>query len=155
MASAIGYVGRTVDISAFQNISASQKKLLTQALAGPGKGGVINTGIAKLGQRFLLELLTEQGSMKFLPNRGCGFMTEARLGQIRTQVDLTASLSRALLNVQTNLRAEELDTDPLDERYGSAELYFVEYSDNGAKASIRLTSLDPNAQIILPVALAL
>ena len=50
MASSIGYIGRTIDVSAFQNISASQKTLLTQALAEPGKGGLINTGIAKLGQ---------------------------------------------------------------------------------------------------------
>ncbi len=155
MANLINYVGRTVDVAAFQNVSAIQKTLLDQALASPGKSGTMLTGIAKLGQRFLLELLTEQESMPFLSNRGCSFMTEARLGQIRTQIDLSAALSRALLDVERNLTAEESDSDPDDEKYGSAEIDSVEYSGNGAKVAIRLSSQDPDAQIILPVALVI
>lgn len=155
MANLINYVGRTVDVAAFQNVSATQKTLLTQALAETGKSGTVLTGIAKLGQRFLLELLTEQESMPFLPDRGCSFMTEARMGQIRTQIDLSAALARALLDVERNLTTEESDSDPADERYGSAELVSVEYTGDGAKVAIRLASQDPAAEIILPVSLVL
>jgi hypothetical protein len=126
-----------------------------QALADPGKSGTVLTGIAKLGQRFLMELLTKRGSMKFLPNRGCNFMLEAQLGYIRTQFDLLSSFSRALLDVKANLQAEELDTDPLDERFGSADIDSLEFDGSNAKIFIRVTSLDPNAIIILPVSTAL
>jgi hypothetical protein len=150
----IPYIGRTIDVAAFQNVT-DHKTLLVQALAEPGKSGTILTGVAKLGQRFLMELLTKRGSMRFLPNRGCNFMIEAQLGYIRTQFDLLSSFSRALLDVAENLKNEEADTDPLDERFGSAEIDSLEFDGSNAKIFIRVTSLDPNAQVILPVSTAL
>jgi hypothetical protein len=149
------YLGRTVDISAFQNISIEHSTLLSQTLAEPGKSGIAITGIAKLGQRFLLELLTERGSIRFLPARGCDFMLEARLGLIRTQSDLISAFTRSMLDVGETLTAEEEDSDSLDERFGSASIDNIQLDGSRAIVGIRLSSLDPDAQAILPVSLVL
>jgi hypothetical protein len=149
------YVGRTVDVSAFQGIASRGEQRMLQSLAFPGKGGTVVTGVAKLGQRFILELLTESGSMPFLPDRGSSFMTEARTGIIRTPEDLLASFSRALLQVSTTLTEEDKGYDRLDEMYKSAEIQNIQFDGSNAVISIRLSSLDPNATAILPVSLVI
>lgn len=146
------YVGRTVDIAAFQGMTLREKVLLRQALADPGLGGTIVTGIAKLGQRFLLELLTERGSMLYKERRGSTFMLEARRGSIRTQADLMAAFSRALLDVSRSLAAEEQETDAADERFGDAEIINVALFSGRAVVYVRVSSQDPQARVILPVA---
>ncbi len=148
------YVGRQIDIAAFQGFPGGQEVLLRQALADDGQSGKLVTGIAKLGQRFLLELLTERGSMPFDTERGSTFMQEARLGYIRSQTDLIAAYTRAMLDISRTLIAEEADSDPLDERFQDAVLASVEFSPGSASMSIQLSSLDPAAQLVIPVPLA-
>src|SRR5690606_30103881 len=110
------YIGRTVDVVAFQGTQLRGEILLAQRLARPGTGGSVNTGIVKLGQRFLLELLTERGSMKHRPERGSSFMREVRSQRIRTVTELHAAFARGLLDVRRNLRGEDAEDDPLDEQ---------------------------------------
>jgi hypothetical protein len=153
--SVINYVGRTVDIAAFQGFSGGAEAMLRQTLADDGKSGQVITGIIKLGQRFLIELLTEQGSIPFMPARGTTFMTEARNGSIRTPGDLLAAFSRALITIQRNLAIEDQDTPHDDEKFGGAEIQNVELSSGNAKVFVQLSSQDPAAQVILPVSLAL
>jgi hypothetical protein len=149
------YIGRTIDVVAFQGSRPRGDTQLTQALALPGSGGAINTGIAKLGQRFLLELLTELGSMVHWPERGSTFMLEVRSQRIRTATDLYAALARGLLDVRRNLRGEDQETDPLDEQYGGAEIVSVELTDGNAKVFIAVRSLDPTAVAIMPIEVSL
>jgi hypothetical protein len=153
--SVIDYVGRTIDIAAFQGFSGGPEAMLRQTLADEGKSGQVITGIIKLGQRFLIELLTEQGSIMFMPARGTTFMTEARGGGIRTPGDLLSAFSRALITIQRNLAAEDKNTIAADERFGRAEILDIELSSGNAKLFVRLSSQDPAAQAILPVSLAL
>jgi len=155
MSTVADYVERTVDVVAYQGSEIGGEKLLTQSLGDANGDGQICTGIVKLGQRFLLELLTEQGSMQFLPLRGCTFMTEARLGYFRNQVDVLSALSRALLWIKRNLQAEESDDDPDDERFGTAIITNIEYTPGEAKVFITLISRAGTASVVLPINVAI
>ncbi len=78
------YIGRKVDVLAFQGPVPVGEVLLTQSLALEGTGGMVTTGINFLAQRFLIELLTERGSIPHWPIRGTTFMTEIRSQFVRT-----------------------------------------------------------------------
>jgi hypothetical protein len=153
--SAKSYIGRLVDVAAFQGTAPRGDVLLQQRLCAEGEGGLIVAGVVKLGQRFLLELLTPQGSMRHRPSRGSTFLTELQSGYIRTTTDLFAAFSRALLDVRRNLRADETDADPADERLLSSEILSVELQGDSAVVSVRVTSQDPAAEFILPVSMTL
>lgn len=153
MSTVADYIDRTIDVSAFQGIKERGEVLAFPSLTdAEGKGNVV-TGIAKLGQRFLLELLTEAGSMRYKPTRGSTFLIELNQGYIRTQLDLFAAFNRALIDIKRTLQSEEADTDPDDERYGSSEILGIEFMPGWASVSVALRSLDANAKIILPISL--
>ena len=146
------YVGRTVDFLFYDNLKISGESLLTPALALPGQSGALITGIQKLVQRFLLELLTERGSMPHALNRGTLFMAQLRAGVIRTSQDLFASFSVAALDVQTRLQLEELTTDPPDERFKKADLLSTDLSGDTASLTIQITSLaDTTYTVVYPL----
>ena len=145
------YVGRTVDVVMYHGSALNEENQLLQSLGDSNGVGKICTGIVKLGQRFTLELLTERGSMQFLPTRGCTFMTEARLGYFRNQVNVLSALSRALVSIETNLRAEESDDDPDDERYGTVIVDSIEYTPGEVKLYLTLVSRANTATAILPI----
>jgi hypothetical protein len=149
------YIGRTVDVAAFQGTAVRGDVLLRQRLADEGEGGMIVTGVVKLGQRFLMELLTARGSMRHLPTRGSTFLPELQSGYVRTTTELFAAFSRALVDVRRNLKADERDDDPADEKLLSSEILSVELSGDGAVVSVRVTSQDPAAEAILPVSMSL
>jgi hypothetical protein len=92
------------------------------ALYDEDNSGRICTGIQKLAQRWTLEFLTETGSLPYLPDRGCDFMTVVRQGRLRTQANVIAAFNSASLLVDRNLRNEETETMPDDERFDAAEL---------------------------------
>lgn len=146
----LSYLDRQLDLAAFQGFSARASQLLP-ALAAPGRGGEVLTGLAKLGQRFLLELFTEKGSLPFAPAQGSTFMTEARQGYIRTPADLTAAFTRAMLDIRQHLVSDTQATDPLDEQFADATLQGVDFSPGAAQLTVALASQDPAAQLILPV----
>jgi hypothetical protein len=135
------YVARTVDILAYKNGTSAGTQRLAMELAREGDSGEIITGIQKLSQRFLIELLTETGSMQYLPLRGCGFMREARLGLWRSPIDVMSAFSAALLDIRENLQSEESTDDPVDERFSDAELLAVTLTGGNASITIRITSL--------------
>lgn len=151
----LDYAGRTIDVLAYDGAVARGEILLDQTLAQSAEGGKICAGIQKLAQRFLLELLTERGTMTYLPERGTDFMYEARTGRFRTQLDICGAMSRALVDVRRNLRLEESNTNPDDERYKSAEILQVVYTPGEAKLWIRVFSQDNNAVGLLPIRVTL
>ena len=153
LASAVGpYVGRTVDVLLFDPPDVIGNSPSAQALALPQQGGALIAGVEKLVQRFLLELLTEQGSMQYLPLRGCSFMTDARHGLWRNPGDVLASFSAACLTVKQNLMDDELESDPLDERFAAAELLNVSVTPSLVSLRIRLSSLaGENRTVLFPL----
>ncbi len=120
------YLGRTVDLAAFDGmLPDGRDTLLSQALVQEGETGALVTGTEKLAQRFLVELLTDRGSLRYLPKRGTTFMIEARRGLWRTTTDVEQSFYGAMLTIESNLISEENVDDPLDEKYGSANILAV------------------------------
>lgn len=153
--SAEDYTGRLIDVLAYDGAIARGEVLLDQTLAQPAESGKICTGIQKLAQRVLLELLTERGTMMYLPDRGTNFMYEARTGCFRTQLDIYGAMSRALVDVRRNLRLEESSSDSDDERYKTAEIIQVVYTPGEAKIWVRVHSQDDNAVGLLPISVTL
>jgi hypothetical protein len=151
------YVGRTVDMLAFDDAKATGEAKLTQALVQPQQSGALTTGIQKLVQRFLIELLTERGSLEYLPDRGTFFITQVRAGSIRTSQELFVAFSSAELDLRNNLRLEDnASTDPLDEQYGSATLLAASLSGDTASLSIEVTSAaGTSRKVIYPLRVAI
>ena len=82
-------------------------------------------------------------------------MTEARLGYFRNQVDVLSALSRALISVKRNLKGEESDSDPDDERYGSVAVDSIEYTAGEVKLFLTLTSRAGTATVVLPISVSI
>lgn len=145
------YIGRTVDVSAFQGPRIRGVPLDMQLAIADG-GGSLVTGILKLAQRFMIMLMTEQGSVKHLPDYGTEFMALARQGYLRTEIDVRAAFAEALVDIKEQLRLVETTADPDDERFETAELIAVEVIPGYASIRFSLTSLAGTArQVILPL----
>jgi len=139
-ASVRDYAGRTVDLLAFNGAKALGEAQLIPALVLPKQSGALIAGIQKLVQRFLLELLTERGSLEYQPARGTFFLTRIRAGIVRTSQDLFSEFSLAELELKNNLMLEELNTDPSDERYLKAQLLSASLFGDQATLNIQVTS---------------
>lgn len=116
------YAQRKYDYLALQNIKRKGDGLLSLALFNENTSGQICVGVQKLAQRWLLEFLTEQGSMPGLPTRGSEFMRVARSGGFRTRLNVSAAFAAANMTIRRNLVAEEYAGMPDDEKFASAEL---------------------------------
>lgn len=145
------YAGRRIDILAFQGQTEHGEQLLDQILFGEGNSGQICTGILKLCQRWLIEFMTEQGTLRYLPDRGCLFMRELRRGTLRTESAVTASFRFSELVVRQNLQGEETDEMPDDERLANADLTRLVISPERMDLYIAITSLaGASRKLILP-----
>ena len=140
MVSIVDYKDRTVDLAAYQGMQPGGERQLEPELVGSDHGGRITAGIQKLVQRFLILLLTEKESVPHYPERGCEFLTDARTGVFQTPLDVFTSFSSALVDIEQQLKAVELPTDPSDERYESAEVIAVSLSVGSATVRVQLNS---------------
>lgn len=146
------YANRRYDFLALQNVSPDRETKLGLELFTAEGEGQICVGIQKLAQRWLLEFLTETGSMPGLPTRGCNFMTLVRRGVLRSQADLTVAFSFASYDVTAALSNEEDNTWPDDERIVTAELLSVAFLPGYANLRVNIISRAGTARaIILPV----
>lgn len=123
--SVVDYIGRTIDLAGYHGIQPVGDVRLVEALSPEGESGAIVTGVQKVAQRLLVELLKETGSQPFWPNEGTVFLTEAREGRFRTQADVIAAFSRGVVDARATIQAEELASDPADERFVDAEVQQV------------------------------
>lgn len=124
------YAGRKIDLATYRGLSDRRQPVLVQRLVTEEDGGQVVTGIHKLVQRFLLILFTRRGSMQYLPESGCTFITEAAAGYWRTVVDVEQSFYASLLDVRRQLVALEETGDPDDERFAGANLTGVTIKSN-------------------------
>jgi hypothetical protein len=146
------YANRRYDFLALQNIDPRRETRLGLELFNDDGKGQICVGVQKLAQRWLLEFLTERGSMPGLPKRGSNFMTLVRQGRLRTQADVTVAFSFAAYDVRVALAKEEDDTWPNDERIVNAELLAVAFLPGYASLKINVISRAGETRaIILPV----
>ncbi len=152
MSTVVDYIGRTVDVLAFQGVSPDTEVLLSQSLVSPGEGGEICTGVQKLAQRWLIEFLTIQGTLLYLPVRGCPFMGQLARGELHTSLDAEQAFYLSANQVRSNLQAEEDTTMPDDERFASSALDSIAVGGGSLTLTVTITSLAGNtAAIILPI----
>ena len=118
----IDYFNRKYDYLGVQNTVGPGERRLGLELFNASNSGQITTGIQKLTQRWLLEFLTEAGSMPGLPGRGTNFMRAARTGVFRTPINVRSEFALADLTLRQILQAEETDDTPPDERFTGAEI---------------------------------
>lgn len=83
--------------------------------------GPATRGIEKLAQKFVIELLTEEGSMPYLPKHGCRFLSRLRRS-VRTEFDVIVAFAAAYNKVKRSLRSEHTRRVPKDERLAGAYL---------------------------------
>jgi hypothetical protein len=146
------YAGRKYDFLALQNVNAVKESKLGLTLFDDAGTSAICVGAQKLAQRWLLEFLTELGSMPGLPTRGTDFMTRVRTGRLRTQLDMTAAFNFAAYAARINLNQEEDDTWPADERLADAKLLSVAFLPGYANMKIAIYSrAGTSRSIILPI----
>jgi len=152
MSTLLDYLNRTYDVMAYQGVRARGDALLRPALFDEQTGGTICTGIQKLAQRFLIEFLTEKGSLPYRPLRGSSFMEQLRQGYLRTDTDVRIAFTFAIGEIGAQLVAEESATDPDDERYVAAELVGIAVAPGSATLSVTLTSRAGTSRaVILPI----
>lgn len=143
------YKNRTVDMLLYDGATPAGDTLVIPALVQPGQNGALIAGPAKLAQRFLLELLTEKGSLQYDLNRGTFFMTQIRSGFARTSADLFQIFASSELDLRNNLRLEDDSTFPADERYESSELLDASFIGDTINIRIQLNSLAGESREIL------
>lgn len=152
MSTVLDYVGRRYDALALPGAQPTGDVQLQQALFNANSSGQICTGIQKLSQRWVLEFMTEVGSMQFLPTRGCQFMRDVRLGHMRTEADVETSFRFSMIDVRQQLVGEESADMAADERYDRAELLAIEISPGMLSLSVRIWSLaGETREVILPI----
>lgn len=149
--SEVDYQGRRFDLCALPGARSAGESQLTQSLFVDG--GAVCTGIQKLAQRWVLELLTEQGSMALhLADRGCTFMTAVRSGRLRQELDVSTEFNFSAAEVRQRLLDEETDDMPDDERLESATLQQLSLLPGTIVLSVLITSLAGDAaSLVLPL----
>ena len=146
------YATRKYDYLGLQNTSQTRETRLGLALFTADNNGQICVGAQKLAQRWLLEFMTETGSMPGTPDRGCSFMRAVRQGSLRSQVEVAALFSSANASIQDNLQAEEYDGMPDDERFVGADLLSVSVLPGSMQLSVKINSLAGESRaVIVPV----
>lgn len=152
MTTAADYQYRTADMLAFRGIFPGVRgrdQLLSQELVKPGDSGLLIAGIEKLAQKVLTGLLNRAGSKLYKKTDGTGFMTDAVRGSWRTPADVETSFYAARLDLSRQITADELDTDPLDEKWGGIELDGVIVAPGKVTIRITLTSAAGSEYVFL------
>ena len=121
------YKNRKYDLLAFRNVAPGRERQLGLALYAEDSSGQICVGIQKLAQRWVLEFMTEAGSLRGLPDRGSSFLIALRARNLRTTQDIVFAFQAANLEIERQLKNEEYDGMPDDEKFSSATLLGVTF----------------------------
>jgi len=128
-------------------MTADLKAFPTIATRG---GSSVVTGLEKLGQRVLLELLTPLGSMPYLEERGTSFVAQLQR-TARTEADVLITFSAAKISLEKNLSGEESASDPNNERYADANIGSIAIADTELVITLDVTSLaNSTTSVTLP-----
>ena len=117
------YANRKYDYQVALPVPNNQREQrVSLELFSENNNGFILTGVRKLAQRWLIEFLTINGSLAKLPVRGTTFMRSAFSGKFRSGLNVRHEFDRAATQAAQNLRREDTDATPNDERLASAQL---------------------------------
>lgn len=148
------YANRKYDYLALRNVQPLGEAQLQLELFNEKDSGQIAVGAQKLAQRWLLEFLTDRGSMPALPDRGTNFIRNIAGGNARNASDLRVIFDLASFDASVNLRAEEDNTWPQDERFSAASLINVNFTPGYANLQVEIVSeAGSSRSIILPISI--
>jgi hypothetical protein len=106
-------------------------------------GGRQVSGLEKLAQRFIVELMTPKGSMPFRSSRGTDFAAMVGNGSALSEFDIFSSFSHALLDAGAALQGEEDPVnDPPNERFSGAQLVSLSLNADALVLQVAVASLD-------------
>ena len=128
----------SLDLVAFSETDRQPSSILIQDLAGEERTGQLCKGIKKVSQRFLLLFFLIRGTKLHDAEAGCDFLHQVLTGQIRTVTDIEFAFLLAESQIREQIRQEELDTDPADERISRVTLRNITFTP-GAELILRVT----------------
>lgn len=148
MSSSTNYYQRSIDVSVFQGIKENGIATVDQSLFN--NGGEVCTGIQKLIQRWLIRFLTPMGSVKFHPDWGTEFLSEAP--SFHSEIDTEIAFYNAISDVNDQLFEEETEDMSDDEKLERVDLLSITVQDTGFVMNIQITSQNgESAPLILPI----
>ena len=113
-------------------------------------GGEVCTGIQKLIQRWLIRFLTPLGTVKFHPEWGTSFLSEAP--SFHSEIDTQIALYSAISDVSDQLAEEEDEDMSEDEKLEKVELLSITIHDTGFVLRVKITSqIGESAPLVLPI----
>jgi len=146
------YANRKYDYLALRNVQPSGEARLGLELFNENDSGQIAVGVQKLAQRWLLEFLTDRGSMLGLPSRGTNFIKNMSSSAARNSSDVRILFDLAAFDAAVNLRDEEDDTWPADEKLASANLTSIAFIPGYVNLRVEIASTaGASRSIILPI----
>lgn len=142
------YEAHTYDITLLHGATKNGEAPLTISLFNPDMG--VCCGIQKLIQNIVVLLLTEQGTVRFNPDRGTRFLSSMR--NANTEDDVDIAFRFAVVDVKAQIQDTETDDTPEDEKYGDVELADVEIFGDTVSMVIEVTSASGSgAEVALPL----
>lgn len=117
-------------------------------------GGRAVSGVEKLVQRFVLELLTDKESMSLFPSTGTYLLKTLRETIIYSESQIFTAFASAMVDVENSLKAEETSDTPSDEQFGNALLTYIELQLERIVLTISLLAKDGQSRLIsIPIKL--
>lgn len=142
------YEAHTYDITLLHGATKNGEAPLTISLFNPDMG--VCCGIQKLIQNIVVLLLTEQGTVRFDPERGTTFLSSMR--NVSNEEDVEVAFRFAAVEIGSQIRDTETDDTPEDERFGLVELTDVEIFGDTVSMVIEVISASgTGAEVALPL----
>lgn len=136
----------TIDVAAFQ----SDSPYATQALATPANNGLAVSGMEKLVQRFVLELMTVKNEVP-QSAQGCDFVNRLIAG-VASETDVFLAFNASLNDVVNRLRAVERAADESVEKLASVAILNLTLANGSLSLNLRLRNQTGETQnVSLPL----
>jgi hypothetical protein len=87
---------------------------LFQSLSPRFRSGAYASGVAKLLQNVIAELMTRRGSVRFDPGYGCDLVDQIGVTNISSLAEVGHTLNVAILDITDNIRSRMIGNEPLD-----------------------------------------
>ena len=154
MSGVADYVDRHADVLLYAYDAVARGEQLSPPDLAAGSGHLV-TGVHKMAQWFLLELLTPVGSVAHR-GIGTGFLSQAKRGVWRTSADVTRDYALAAAQARRAMRLRQRVSDPADERLAKDELISVAIASGSVSLRIALTSAaGDRREYVVPIDIAI
>jgi hypothetical protein len=138
-----------IDIQAFQLQPDGQ---VVQALANERTSGETVDSTLKLVQKVIVTLLTQTGSVPYLPSQGTNFMNRFLTGAFINDQDVFVNFAAASVAVKQQLTIQQTTADGTDEQYVRSVVEKVFIAPEGILMQIRIDTKNTiGTSVLLPL----